>query len=213
MGPGEWETLVNIAKNPISETTLDNIENYKGCGYSSINKALEEKHKHGVDYPSFVADKIKDIQAYLNTQVIHHPITIKRNEGFEVLNSIKLPNGESLGDAMESATAQFKASKKTDKTKINEVKKMVLGQVSTAHQEHFMSASIAGPAPFESKPVHWTLEVQAGSKGVLLEGINLEGGLQNETEILMQKDSKLTIKSIDYNEKQGFWEVHGTLQN
>lgn len=76
-----------------------------------------------------------------------------------------------------------------------------------------MSASIAGPAPFESKPVHWTLEVQAGSKGVLLEGINLEGGLQNETEILMQKDSKLTIKSIDYNEKQGFWEVHGTLQN
>lgn len=210
MGTGEWETLVNIAKNPISEDTLSSIQIYKGSGYSSINHALENMHKKGIPYPANVADDIKKIQAYLNTQVIHSQITIKRNEGYEVLHSVTLPNGKHLDDAMQEAVAHFNATK-GDRTKINEVRKMVLGQISVAHQEHFMSATIAGPAPFASSPVHWDFKVEQGSKGVLLEGVNPSGAHQNETEILLQKDSKITITAIDY--KNGKWQLEGNIKN
>lgn len=210
MGTGEWETLVNIAKNPISEDTLYSIQIYKGSGYSSINHALENMHKKGIPYPANVADDIKKIQAYLNTQVIHSQITIKRNEGYEVLHSVTLPNGKHLDDAMQEAVAHFNATK-GDRTKINEVRKMVLGQISVAHQEHFMSATIAGPAPFASSPVHWDFKVEQGSKGVLLEGVNPSGAHQNETEILLQKDSKITITAIDY--KNGKWQLEGNIKN
>ncbi len=210
MGTGEWETLVNIAKNPISEDTLESIKVYKGSGYSKINKALENMHKKGIPYPADTADDIKKIQAYINTQVIHSPITIKRNEGYGVLHSVTLPNGKHLDEAMQEALAHFNATK-GDRTKINEVRKMVLGQISVAHQEHFMSASIAGPAPFESYPVHWTFNVEQGSKGVLLEGVNPSGAHQNETEILLQKDSKITITAIDY--KNGKWQLEGNIKN
>ena len=210
MGTGEWETLVNIAKNPISEDTLYSIQIYKGSGYSSINHALENMHKKGIPYPANVADDIQKIQAYLNTQVIHSQITIKRNEGYEVLHSVTLPNGKHLDDAMQEAVAHFNATK-GDRTKINEVRKMVLGQISVAHQEHFMSATIAGPAPFDSSPVHWDFKVEQGSKGVLLEGVNPSGAHQNETEILLQKDSKITITAIDY--KNGKWQLEGNIKN
>ena len=210
MRTGEWETLVNIAKNPISEDTLYSIQIYKGSGYSSINHALENMHKKGIPYPANVADDIKKIQAYLNTQVIHSQITIKRNEGYEVLHSVTLPNGKHLDDAMQEAVAHFNATK-GDRTKINEVRKMVLGQISVAHQEHFMSATIAGPAPFASSPVHWDFKVEQGSKGVLLEGVNPSGAHQNETEILLQKDSKITITAIDY--KNGKWQLEGNIKN
>lgn len=210
MGTGEWETLVNIAKNPISEDTLYSIQIYKGSGYSSINHALENMHKKGIPYPANVADDIQKIQAYLNTQVIHSQITIKRNEGYEVLHSVTLPNGKHLDDAMQEAVAHFNATK-GDRTKINEVRKMVLGQISVAHQEHFMSATIAGPAPFDSSPVHWDFKVEQGSKGVLLEGVNPSGAHQKETEILLQKDSKITITAIDY--KNGKWQLEGNIKN
>lgn len=210
MGTGEWETLVNIAKNPISEDTLSSIQIYKGSGYSSINHALENMHKKGIPYPADTADDIKKIQAYINTQVIHSQIKIKRNEGYEVLHSVTLPNGKHLDEAMQEALAHFNATK-GDRTKINEVRKMVLGQVSVAHQEHFMSATIAGPAPFDSSPVHWDFKVEQGSKGVLLEGVNPSGAHQNETEILLQKDSKITITAIDY--KNGKWQLEGNIKN
>lgn len=210
MGTGEWETLVNIAKNPISEDTLISIREYKGIGYTKINKALEDMHKNGIPYPADTADDIKKIQAYINTQVIHSQIKIKRNEGYEVLHSVTLPNGKHLDEAMQEALAHFNATK-GDRTKINEVRKMVLGQVSVAHQEHFMSATIAGPAPFDSSPVHWDFKVEQGSKGVLLEGVNPSGAHQNETEILLQKDSKITITAIDY--KNGKWQLEGNIKN
>ena len=111
---------------------------------------------------------------------------------------------------MKEAVAHFNATK-GDRSKINEVRKMVLGQVSVAHQEHFMSATIAGPAPFEHYPVHWDFDVEQGSKGVLLEGINPSGALQHETEILLQKDSKITITAIDY--KNGKWQLVGNIKN
>ena len=84
-----------------------------------------------------------------------------------------------------------------------------------ATQEHFMSATMAGPMAGigECKPVHWDLLVEKGSKGAFLEGINFEGGIQYETEILLQKDSKIVIQGIDFDYNDKKWKLIGTVSN
>ena len=85
-----------------------------------------------------------------------------------------------------------------------------------------MSATLAGPMPYigKEKPVHWDLLVEKGSKGAFLEGINFDGGSHSETEILLQKDSKIVITGIDVeydkkDKKHGDhkWKLIGTVSN
>ena len=108
----------------------------------------------------------------------------------------------------------FNAYKKNgDKTKIEELKAIVNQHNFVAHQEHFMSATIAGPAPFYEYDVHWEMTVEAGSKGTLLEGINIHNSLQDETEILLQKDSEITIIGLDFDYTKMKWKPIGKVKN
>lgn len=213
MNTGEWETFANLIKNPIDIKTIEAIDNYKGSGYMTINNALEKMKKQGIAPTGSTKDKIDALQSYISTQVIHTPVTIRRNEGYEVFRSVKLPNGKTLDKAMEEAYNAWAASGYKDKTPIEKLKQMVNSGDYTASQEHFMSATIAGPAPFYSYPVHWEITVEKGSKGVLLEGAKVNAGLGSETEILIQKDSEIKILGLDFDYTNKKWKPVGSLTN
>ena len=57
MGSGEWETLVNVAKNPPSEGVIAALDSYKSSSYE-INTALTDFKKKGTSINSKVQTKI-----------------------------------------------------------------------------------------------------------------------------------------------------------
>ena len=223
MTPAKWDVVLNIAKTnpPVTAAQKEAFEHYKGCGYTAINTALENAAKGKPIAPSVKAE-IAQIQSFINTQVINEPIKVIRGEGYEVLNSVTFPDGTTfpLAAEMQKALNYYKATE--DKSLIENLKKFINSKVCVATQEHFMSATLAGPMPYigKEKPVHWDLLVEKGSKGAFLEGINFDGGSHSETEILLQKDSKIVITGIDVeydkkDKKHGDhkWKLIGTVSN
>lgn len=206
--PEHWDAVFNIAKTkPITAEQIDVLTDYKGSGYMTINDALTAKEKHGTPLPSNVKSKVDKIQEYINTQVVKEPMTVYRKEGTEVLASVKLPNGKTLEQAMIEAKAHY--NKTGDDTLIEQVKNWVKKGNLVATQERFMSTSY-DPNVWHGE-LHWELEVQKGSKGVFLEGINVHGSNQGECEFLLQKDSNILITDIDF--KNGHWELKGSVSN
>ena len=86
----------------------------------------------------------------------------------------------------------------------------ILDHDYVATQERFMSTSMLPGHNFHGSIV-WELDVQKGSKGVFLEGINVQGSFSNECELLLQKDSQILITDIEY--KGGQWHLKGKVTN
>ncbi len=217
MTPAKWDVVLNIAKTnpPVTAAQKEAFEYYKGCGYTAINTALENAAK-GKPISSSVKQQIDQIQSFINTQVINEPIRVKRGEGYEVLNSVTFADGTSFPLAAEMQKAlQHYFDTKGDKSQIEKLKNFINKKECVATQEHFMSATMAGPMAGigECKPVHWDLLVEKGSKGAFLEGINFDMGGHSETEILLQKDSKIVIQGIDFDYNDKKWKLIGTVSN
>lgn len=213
MPPAKWDAIFNIAKaQPITAAQLDAIIDYKGCGYMSINGALTNKKKMGVKLSNSMQSAVDDIQSYINTQVLKEPITVYRGEGPEVLESVKLANGKTLAQAMEDAKSAYLKSNPKDETLIKNLINDVLNNNYVATQERFMSTSLLKGHGF-SGTINWELNVPKGSKGVFLEGINVHGSCQTECELLLQKDSKITITDIDYDYSSDQWKLKGSVMN
>lgn len=217
MTPAKWDVVLNIAKTnpPVTAAQKEAFEYYKGCGYTAINTALENAAK-GMHIAPDVKQKIDQIQSFINTQVINEPIRVKRGEGYEVLNSVTFADGTSFPLAAEMQKAlQHYFDTKGDKSQIEKLKNFINKKECVATQEHFMSATMAGPMAGigECKPVHWDLLVEKGSKGAFLEGINFDMGGHSETEILLQKDSKIVIQGIDFDYNDKKWKLIGTVSN
>lgn len=216
MGPGEWETVVNILKNPPSWKVIESFDTYKGAGYQPINKALWQAFKLKdpsiVNNSSFKKD-IENLSSYISTQVINSPITVRRNEGYgKLMTGYIMPSGKDLDFEMRKAEAHFINT--GDRSLIDKIEDYVLNSADEVkiHAAGFMSASIAGPAPnISGENVQLHMTVEKGSKGALLEGLNPDGGLKYETEILLQKDSEVVITGIKY--ESGHWQIEAELSN
>lgn len=206
--PAHWNAVFNIAQTkPITADQIGSLAFYKGSGYMDINNGLTDLKKHNIPLNPSIKQKIDNVQAYLNTQVIKEPIKVYRKEGPEVLASVKLPNGQTLDKAMAEAVAHFNQT--GDTTLIEKVKNMVKKGNLTATQERFMSTSF-NPNVW-SGSIHWELNVPKGAKGVFLEGVNVKGHNQGECEFLLQKDSNINIIDIDF--KNGHWVLKGSVSN
>lgn len=211
--PEQWEAIFNIAKaKPITADQLSDMGYYKGSGYHTINGLLTENKKLGKIIPPNIQSKINNIQDYINTQVLTKPIKVVRGEGPEVLASVKLKSGKTLDQAMAEAKQHYiNSGSKQDRSKIDALIDEVLDNNYVATQERFMSTALKGCGGGFSGEIKWELEIQKGSKGVFLEGINVNGANQCECEFLVQKDSKIVITGIDF--KNGHWKLEGSVSN
>ena len=216
MGTGEWETIANVAQYPPSASTIGAFVSYKGSGYQGINATLWKAYK--ANDPSIITSSsykstIDKLQAYISTQVINSPITVKRKEGYgKLMTGVTMPDGTTIDQAMQKAEAHYKST--GDRSLIDKIEDYINNSTKEIgiHAAGFMSASIAGPAPnISGDNVQITMNVQKGSKGALLECVNVGGGLKYETEILLQKDSKVIVTGIEY--KNGHWDIKANVSN
>ena len=205
MTPGRWEAVFNIASaKPITVDQLSAITSYKGSS-SAINGALTAHKKHGTGIGGTVKEQIDNIQSYISTQVLDKPITVYRGEGYEVLGSVKLNDGSGL--TLDQALMNAANGSKADRDALID---HILDHDYVATQERFMSTSML-PGHNFSGSIVWELEVQKGSKGVFLEGINVQGSFSSECELLLQKDSQILITDIEYKNNQ--WHLKGKVTN
>ena len=148
--------------------------------------------------------------------MLHSPVTVKRAEGYEVLDSVIMSDGSTinLGEQMRNAAKACKQNgSKGNDSAIENLKSLYGNTILKANQERFMSTSLAGKAPFSEKPVIWEMTVEKGSKGVFLETANVNSGLETETEFLLQKDSVIEILGFDFDYTKHKWIVYGKVSN
>lgn len=213
MKKGDWETIVNIAKNPPSEEIIESLHKYKGAFFYAINSALTDL-KYGQTIPSQVENDIQNIQSYISTQVIHSPIKVRRAEGYEIFESVIKEDGSTinLGEEMENAKEEYLKTK--DKNIIENLINKYADETLSTTQERFMSTTLVGPPPIWCKSkIQWDLEIDKNSKGVFIEGIPQYGHGSWETELLLQKDSKIEILGLEYDYVKNVWIAHGRLSN
>ena len=60
-----------------------------------------------------------------------------------------------------------------------------------------------------AEKVLWTIDVQKGTKGSMIESYNVER--ESETELLIQRGSNLFIKSDVYNKIANRWEIQAKI--
>ncbi len=217
MGEGEWGTLVNIVQNPPSEGVISALNTYKGSS-STINTSLTALKKNGTPLSGTTKQKIEDMQSYIETQALKSKITAKRGEGYDVLQSVTMPDGTkfNLGEQMRNAVSMFKQNGcKPNDPAIEGLKSQYNNMILVAEQERFMSASMAGDIPggFDGHSLHWNLTAEKGTKAVFLEGANPHSGLKYETEIVFPKDSQIEILGFDFDYNNHKWILYGNVIN
>lgn len=218
----QWFAIINTVKNKAPQDVVDALSYYKGAGYQSINGELTAQRQEFLATKiqptpknSSLQNKIDKIAAYIDTQPIDEAMHVYRGEGIEVLGSCKLTDGRTLRQAIE-AIEHSSAGPQQKQKMINELIEDVLDHNYQAHQERFMSTSLVASSAFEDK-IRWDIELPAGTKGVFLEGANINGSLNSEVEYLVQKGSDIEIIGIEYvPAKPGdyaHWKLKGKLKS
>ena len=209
-----YDLIKNIVENPVDKDILYSFDRYKNNMYTNINDALREKTRNK-DYKidSVVQNHIDNISNYIDTQNIKKPITVYRVEGLSILNHPLNQNGEkvNLANMIKEATQ----SKKDED--IQKVREFVLNNELTATQSGFLSTSINKKISKQfleksENNILWHLKTKPNTKGVFIEGINYSLG-NYENEVLMQKNSQITIKDLKYNKKEHYWDIFGEISN
>ncbi len=215
----QWAAIMNTVYEKAPQDVINSLKSYKGMGYGMINGELTQQRQAALNGKLYtiepsIKNKIEKISAYIDTQPIEEAMHVYRGEGTEVLASCKLNNGKTLKEAIEAI--QYAPADKKQQL-INEVIEDVLDNNYEAHQERFMSTSLVGVPDSFKDIIRWDLELPAGTKGVFIEGANINAGLANEVEYLIQKGSDITIIGIEYIPAKGsdsaYWQLKGKLKN
>ena len=65
----------------------------------------------------------------------------------------------------------------------------------------------------EEDKVIWEFTLKPNTKGIFIEGLNMFGIYADEEEVLLQKNSKITLTDIDFNSDNGVWYIKAKVSN
>lgn len=186
---GQWAAIMSTVTYKAPENVVEALHYYKSDSWQ-INTALTNKknNKYAPISPEVQA-RIDAISKYMETQALTEPMHVYRGEGFEVLQSVKLANGQTLASALQ------KLQYTTDLAAADKIVFEVLQSNYEAYQERFMSTSFLESSCFGGD-ISWDLELPAGTKGTYLEAQNVTGTFAHEVEYLVGKDAKIEITDI-----------------
>lgn len=207
-----FELFSNIINANLDENAMKVFTSYKTDSTSSMNFELREKsqnRKHKI--PEGIQKKLDAISSYIDTQKISKPIKLYRGEGFQVLNGIKMKNGKTL----DLGKMMLEASLINDRKKINKIKELVADNEITTIQSGFLSTTMNKNVSdkFARDQVVWEFETEPDTKGIFIEGLNMFGIYADEEEVLLQKNSKITLTDIDFNSDNGVWYIKAKVSN
>ncbi|MBR1754648.1 hypothetical protein IJ732_07425 [bacterium] len=199
----------NIVNNKLDVDNIQNCYSYKIDTSSNWNYSLRQKAENNIEIPDYLEPKINKMVSYIDTQNIEKPIKLYRGEGFQVLNNIKLQNGETvnLGNLMRDTGDNPENESK--------VKEILLDNEISAVQHGFLSTSMDKSLAkrFARNHILWEFTTEPNTKGLYIEGVNLNGIFSDEKEVLLQKDSKITIQSADYDGSKNSWYIKAKVSN
>lgn len=207
-----FELFSNLINANLDENAMKVFTSYKTDSTSSLNFELREKsrnRKHKI--PDYIQRKLDGISSYIDTQKISNPVKLYRGEGYQVLNGMKMPNGKTL----DLGKMMLDASLSNNKSKINKIKELVADNEISTTQTGFLSTTINKNVSdrFARDQVVWEFETAPDTKGIFIEGLNMFGIYSDEEEVLLQKNSKITLTDIDFNQNNGVWYVKAKVSN
>lgn len=205
-----YSVIVDSNSKQPDKAETEAITMYKGDDYWQINNSLTKQHTKDLDIPPRVKNMVSNLTNYLNKASTAKDITTFRGEGYEIFKSIKLSNGQSLGETMEKIAAEIpKDGNISDetRTKINELISQVQDNNYTATQERYLSTSADSKVAKRFGQVSLILNLPAGSKAVCLDAVNMNGKYSGEAEILCQRGSQLQISDIAFDETKKRWTI------
>lgn len=204
-----------LLENAVNTNLMDNlgvVSDYKADCSSELNTYLRLQANDAYYKMDSVAQRdINRLSDFISTQQIPESVKLYRGEGYEVLNNVELSDGRviNLGQMMKEAATY------NDENMINEIKELVLDNEITAIQPGFMSASLNENVSdaFAVNRISWELTPEKDAKGSYVDSVNLVNLFSVENEVLLQKNSKIKIDSIDYDSEKCIWKLKGRVSN
>ncbi|MBP3925067.1 hypothetical protein J6E39_07495 [bacterium] len=204
LSPAHWDVIINSVKNPPQGEFHKSIMVYK-YDSGNINWALTDLKKNNVQPSHEIQQHIDNITAYIDKQAIKEPIKVYRDDSYGIIDIVQLSNGKSLGNELR-AIAQIKDVKTREQLLDN-----IRYEDIMINQERFMSTSMCEDVHFNESDIRWEFDLPAGTKGTFIESYNTETTKGNQTEFLLQRNSQISIKDIEY--ENGVWKIYADIKN
>ena len=184
-----WDQVIkNLETNNPSEDELYALSRYTGEASNEINAALTAKKNNKDSYRNYLkyADELSKL---IDKHVVTEDIKLYMGDNYvERFASIKLSDGTLLTEVLENPLAFKNRSAEIDDLLKNKV----------INQERFMSTSMVEENySHRFSKVNFDFTLKAGSKALFR---NIYTNVNNhEIEMIVQKDSKIILKGIDWN--------------
>jgi hypothetical protein len=189
----DYKILADFIENGIDLIASDYelLSNYTSDNFDNYNDVTIDEKGNKVYGDKYMADEADALSNLLKQQSIVRDMTVYRGEGFEVLNSYVLDNGQKLGEYLQ------KIVETGDTEAIKELEAKLVGNTIT--QPRFMSTSYdqekASEFIEQETGIMWEIDVNKGAHGLWADPFNTENS--DEREILFDRDSKLVIYGIE----------------
>ena len=214
-----FKIIENLLNADINDKLIHVLLSFKTTGYLSINSALRKKGEiKYYDIESYIQEKINILSSFLDKQILPQNIRLYRGEGYDILENVKLLNGETinLAQIMEDA------AKNNNQEEIMQIKNLIKNNKITVIQPSFMSTTsdsgiaekhLVEPLINEKDGIFWTFELEPDTKGAYVEALNLDRSFSDEKEFLLNKNVKIEIQEADFDEYNKYWVIKAKISN
>lgn len=204
LSPAHWDVIINSVKHPATGKIHESMMVYKDDS-REINWALTDLKKNNIQPSPKIQSHIDNITAYINQKRIKEPIKVYRDDSYGILDIVTLSNNKSLGAELKNI-ANIKdvelRERLLDKIRLEDI---------TIYQERFMSTSMCEDVHFNKSDIRWEFDLPAGTKGTFIESYNTRTTHGNQVEFLLQRNSQILIKDIEY--ENGIWKIYANIKN
>lgn len=204
LSPAHWDVIINSVKHPATGKIHESMMVYKDDS-REINWALTDLKKNNIQPSPKIQSHIDNITAYIDQQRIKEPIKVYRDDSYGILDIVTLSNNKSLGVELKNIA----------NIKDVELRERLLDKIRrediTIYQERFMSTSMCEDVHFNKSDIRWEFDLPAGTKGTFIESYNTKTTHGNQVEFLLQRNSQILIKDIEY--ENGVWKIYANIKN
>ncbi len=204
LSPAHWDVIINSVKHPATGKIHESMMVYKDDS-REINWALTDLKKNNIQPSPKIQSHIDNITAYIDQQRIKEPIKVYRDDSFGILELAKLPDNTSLADELKRIISIKDPT--TRKLRLERLRDADI----TMTQERFMSTSMCEDVHFNKSDIRWEFDLPAGTKGTFIESYNTKTTHGNQVEFLLQRNSQILIKDIEY--ENGVWKIYANIKN
>lgn len=220
-GPEMMKIISNVAENDkINKDSLESLIIYKTDVYDGIGQSIQSALNAECDLNETIQNHIDNITSVIDKCDLPENLSLYRVERPRTNLRTAKQHGT---DSVNLSQMVVNAAKSGDKNEIDKVKEFILDNEITVTNPRFMSTSLNdninetfnlfGKSTVKGTRILWRLKTEPQTKGIFIEAVNITGKDANQNEILLQKNSKMTITNVDYDEENRMWIFDAKVSN